>query len=474
MTILSSGGIRPSRLEYAEEPTQGTTPTDPDWQLVSPRVETLNPAMPVNYSEDAGLGDVDYRRAPLLEEAELEVEYALSRWFLDDNGDPQEMAAYGMQRVANILPSSLTFVSRTTFGSVDNDPATPKAAPGSTVEARYNPDSDSDSATGKASRIYSVMKGLDVNEGTLTCERGESTWMVELTCPAEHARPYQIDQPNSETALAVSSTDAGDSGLSVTIESEDGENSETVALDSDDATTVVSTTSPFADIDAIQVEDSEGNVIDGDGGRDYAGNIVVAVNTGGSGGDGDAPAQGEWLAVMWGSDEYGSTYGDPGIPPLGEEGSHATAPDRGADELPFYHPNNMSLERPVGSTFEEVGGVQSVEAEFANNVERSPSGGREQTQHHGMFGPEWTVTTSGETVTQAMQHEQAAGVGETTRVIFNRADDEFIDGVNAVVTETDLEQAAGENNMENEFTIMPQQGEDGGRALEISPAGSGA
>ena len=465
MTFLSAGGIRPSRVEYAPEPDQGVVQTDPAWQLVSPRIETLNPSMSIEYSEDAGLGDVDFRRDPLLESPELEIEYALHEWLLDGNDDPQNMAAYGMERVANILPSSLTVAARTTFGVVDNDTTTPKASPGSTVEARYN--TTASSATGKASRVYSVMKGLDVNEGTLTAERGESTWMVELTCPAEHGRPYQIDQPNAATLLALRSTDAGDTGIQVTIEDEGAATSETVSLDGSDATTLVSTSSQFSDIDAIQVEDSNGDVIDGEG-RDYVGNIIVAVNTG----DATSPAEGEWLAVMWGSDEYGNTYGDPGVPLLGG-GSHASY-TQPTNSLPFYHPNNMSVERPTGNSFEDVGGVSSAEISFANNVERTPTGGREQTNLHGMFAPESTITASGETIQQEMQHEQATGDGETTRVLFNRADDEYIDLVNAVVTETDLESAAGENNPESEFSLMPQKAEDGGRAIVISSAGSGA
>jgi hypothetical protein len=466
MTFLSAGGIRPTRAEFVPEPNQGVAPVDPAWQLISPRIETLNPPMPIEYSEDSGLGDVDFRRDPLLESPELELEYPLHEWLLDGSGDPQNMAAYGMERVANTLPSSLTFVSRTTFGLVDNDTSTPKTAPGSTVEARYH--TDAATATGKASRVYSTMKGLDVGEGTLTAERGESTWMVSLTCPAEHGRPYQIDQPNSSTLLALRSTDAGDTGIQVTIEDEGAGTTNTVSLDGSDATTLVSTDGQFADIDAIQVEDSNGDVIDGEGGRDYAGNIVIAVNTG----DATSPTEGEWLAVMWGSNEYGNTYGDPGIPLLGA-GSHASY-TQPTNSLPFYHPNNMSVERPVGDSFEDVGGVSSTEISFGNNVERTPTGGREQTNLHGMFAPEASITASGETIQQKMQHEQATGAGVTTRIVFNRADDEYIDLVNAVVPETDLESAAGENNPESEFSIMPQQAEDGGRALVISSAGSGA
>lgn len=478
MTILSSGGIRPSRLEYVEEPTQGASPDNPAWQLVSPRVETLNPSMTVNYSEDAGLGDVNYTRAPLLEEPSLEMEYALSHWLTDSNGDPNNLIAYGMQRIAGVLPSSLTFLARTTFGKVDNDTSTPKLQAGSTVDARYNPDAadDGSDSTGKASRIYSVLKGMDVNEGTLTGERGESTWMAEVTCPAEHGRPYQFDQPNSSSTLVVapagtletdgSSQFDSSTSLTVTIESEGGTKSEDVTFD---PSAMVATTTDFSDIDSIEVKDSNGNVIDGESGRDYQGNIVVAMNTG----DGTTPAAGEWLAVLWGSKEYGNTYGDPGTPSLGS-GSHASEPTTPQGSLPFYHPNNMSIERPVGNSFETVGGVTSVELSFENGIEPTPTGGREQTNLQAMFAPEWTVSSSGETISQHMQHEQAAGTGKDTRVIFNRADDEYVDGLQAVVTETDLESSAGENNTEMESTIMPQKGENGEHGVQISSPGSGA
>jgi hypothetical protein len=231
----------------------------------------------------------------------------------------------------------------------------------------------------------------------------------------------------------------------------------------------VSTTAPFANIDAAEVRDANGDVIDGDSGRDYAPNLAVAINDG----DETSPAVGEWLGVLWGSDEYGNTYGDPGIPTLGT-GSHGNLPSTPSGSLPFYHPNNMSVERPPENSFEDVGGVSAAEISFGNNLERTPTGGREQANLHGMFAPEGSITASGETIQQYMQHEQATGVGDTTRVVFNRDDDEYIDLVNAVVTETDLESSAGENNPESEFTLMPQQAEDGGRALEISSLGSGA
>jgi hypothetical protein len=292
--------------------------------------------------------------------------------------------------------------------------------------------------------------------------------MVSLTCPAEHGRPYQFDQPNASTLLAVEPQSAPDNDLKVAIENEGAGTTNNVTIPAG-STDPVSTTAPFANIDAAEVRDANGDVIDGDGGRDYAPNLAVAVNDG----DETSPTVGEWLGVLWGSGEYGNTYGDPGIPTLGT-GSHGNLPSTPSGSLPFYHPNNMSLERPVGSSFEDVGGVQSMEVSFGNNVERTPTGGREQTNLHGMFAPEGSVTASGETIQQAMSHEQATGVGETTRVTFNRTDDEYIDLVNAVVTETDLESAAGENSPDSEFTLMPQKAEDGGRALEISSAGGGA
>lgn len=470
MTIITEGGLLPSRIEYVEEPTQGTTPADPAWEMPSERVEEFDPGFALNYSEDAGLGDVDYQREVITEENELSISYALQRWFLDGTGGLQDMAAYGMVRSANRLPASLSVVRRVESGDLNPDYANaPLVQPASTIDARYNPASASDGSgsTAKVARSYDVLKGVDVGEATLTAERGESTWMSELTCPAEHGRSYQIDQPPETTDVLVWSSDAGDTDFQVVIEDEGNATSETITLDSTDATTQVLSANSYDNIDVVEILDPNGNVISEDSDT-YFGDIRIAINSGTA----TSPAEGEWLFVGFGANSYDNTYGDPGIPALGA-GSHAT-PISAADTRPtYYKPQNMSVERPVGDAIEHVGGVQSVELSFGNNVERTPSVGREQRQHHGMRGVEMSVTTDGETISKHMQNLQMMGDAETTRVLFNRADDEYIDNQSAVVSEAGTADSAGENATERDFSVLAQRGPAGEPAVDISAAGSG-
>lgn len=469
MTIITEGGLRPSRIEFVEEPRQGTTPKNPEWMMPSERVTAFNPGFAISYSEDAGLGDVDYSRQPIMEETEMEMTYALQhgQWLVDENGSPQGMASFGMLRTANLLPGSLTVTRRMSSGHQTGENA-PVIKPSSTVNARYNPEAtgDGSDSTPKATRTYAILKGVDINEGSITGERGESNVLVELTCPTERGRSYQIDQPPQETTLAVYSTNSADTGMSVSIESEDAETAETITLDSQDATTTVATTATFSDIDAVEVADQNGTIVSKDGAGGYEGNIVVGIDTGDPSATEYTPTMGEWLSIMWGSQEYGNAHGDEGVPTLGD-GTHAD-PISGESQPSFYSPQNIGIERPTGSAIEHAGGVQSIELTFENNIERTPEGGRQQIQHHGMRNLEATVAMFGETISSYMQHEAMTGVGEDTRFLFGRTDPEHVDWINAVVSEIDMESEAGSNSLEREATILGRQDENGGSAVSVS------
>lgn len=470
MSLITEGGLLPSRIEYVPEDVQGVTPTDPAWEMPSERVTEFDPGYALNYSEDTGLGEADYERAPTLEENELSITYALQRWLLDGGGALQDMAAYGLVRVANQLPSSLSVVRRVESGDLNPQYANaPLVEPSSTVNARYNPAAlaDGSDSTAKVTRAYDVLKGVDIGEATVSADRENTAWMVDLTAPAEHGRSYRIDQPNTATYLTVYSQDAADTNFVVYVEDEGNTTSEEITLDGTDATTLVSSANQYDNIDVVEFRDANGNVIDEDT-ASYGGPIVVAVNTG----DTTAPAEGEWLTVGWGTNDYENTYADPGVPALGA-GSHA-APISAAGERPtYYSPQNLRVERPVGTPIEHAGGVQSVELTVGNNVDRTADSGREQRQHHGMRGFETTVTLDGETVSTYMHNESARSVAETTRFFFNQADDEWIDAQSAVVTESPRGDSAGENSASREFSILAQRGPDGEPALDISAAGSG-
>lgn len=437
MTIQTEGGLRPSRVEMVEESTQGVTPSDPAWSAISDRITTFETEgfgpEPV---EKAGLGDTVHDIEPGLEEPEVTLGYSLQKWFTDGSGGPNDLSAYGIQRVAGSSPASLTIVERMTSGDNTNDVL---IEPESTVDYNYNGNT---SASAKESRIYTVSKGCEVNEPTLTAEPSEVEWAVEATVMADHGRSYQIDQPNASTTLTVESTASGDTGLTVVIENEDASTTDSITLDSADATTPVLGTASFSNIDAIEVTDGSGNVVD------HAGDIIVSVESDSS----TTGAQpGEALAVLYGSNFYGNTFGDPGVPTLGA-GSHAAEIG-----TPFYQVGNLGVYRPPGSLFEAAGSVQTIEVSVENDDERTPvQRSREQRIHIGMQTIELSVTYDSETGSHRSLVQRMSMEEQDTVLEFDRQGSETLTLDRSVVTETPRTREATENSSEQEITLRAQ------------------
>lgn len=436
MTIQTEGGLRPSRIEYVEEDEQGVTPTDPAWLIPSDRMTMFETdGFGPEAVEKAALGETVHELSPGLEEPEITVGYDLQRWFTDGSGNPDDLSAYGIQRVAGSTPSSLTIVERIESGDATENVL---LAPQSTVDYHYN---DNASATAKASRIYTVSRGCEVAAPTLTADPSEVDWAVETTVQPDRGRSFQIDQPPSTTTLVVASTASGDNNVSVTIESEGAGTTETVALDGTDSTTPVVTTSTFSDIDAIQAEDGSGNV------ADHAGDIIVSINSGTT----TAPTAGEALSVLYGSNFYGNTTGDYGVPALGG-GSHGTA--IGTE---FYKVGNLGVFRPASTLFEAAGSVQTIELSVENDNERTAiQRSREQRIHIGMQTIEMTVTYDSETgshqnLVQRMSMEELDTVLE-----FDRAGAETVTLADTIVAETARTREATENSSEQEVTLRAQ------------------
>lgn len=169
-----------------------------------------------------------------------------------------------------------------------------------------------------------------------------------MTYQFEKIRSYQIDQPSSSTLLAFESTDSSDTSLSIDVENEGAGTTETVSLDGSDATTVVSSSSNFSDIDSISLQ------------SESTGDIKVYVNSGSQ----TTPSKGDQLATIPGSDTYNGIEGDLGVPALGN-GSHASA-------------LNSSYELFLGDTIERPDGtttwaydISSIEFTVSNNLETS-------------------------------------------------------------------------------------------------------
>lgn len=434
MTIQTEGGLNPSRIEFVPEQTQGITPSDPAWELVSDRVTSFETeGFGPEAVEKAGLGDTVHDIEPGLEEPEITIGYSLQRWFKDATGDPNDLSAYGMQRVAGSTPASVTMVERMQSGEATENVY---IDPASTVEFNYN---GNDSATAKESRIYTVAKGCEVSEPTLTAEPEEVEWAVETGLMCDQGRSYQIDQPPTEGQLVVHSTDPADSDLDVYIESEDGATSDTITLDSADAQTPVVGTTPIADIDAIEVRDSNGDV------ADHVGDIVISTDDG-------AGAADEALAVLYGSSFYGNTHGDHGVPPT-EGGSHAT--ELGTD---FYQVGNLGVYRPPSQLFEIAGSVQQIELSIENDNERTPmQRSREQRIHIGMQTVELSVTYDSETGSHRSLVQRMSMNEENMALEFDRAGDETLTLNRSVVTETPRGREAEENNTEQELTLRAQE-----------------
>ena len=436
MTIQSEGGLRPSRIEFVEESTEGETPDDPEWELISDRVTNFETdSYGPEGVEKAGLGDTVHTIEPGLEEPSLTIEYDLQRWFTNADGSPNDLTAYGFMRVAGSTPSSLTIVERMQSGEATENVY---VAPESTVDYNYN---NNDAATEKESRIYTVAKGCEVSEPTLNADPSEVDWGVETDIMVDAGRSFQIDQPQAATTLMVESTDASDTGVHVAIESADTTATDAIALDGTDATTPVVSTVEFSDIDAIEVQDANGNV------TDHVGDIIVSVNSG----DASTPAVGEALAVLYGSDFYGNTHGDYGVPVTGA-GSHAS--EIGTE---FYKVGNLGVFRPPDSLFEAGGSVQTIELSVENDNDRTPiQRSREQRTHVGMQTIEMTVTYDSETGSHRNLVQRMSMDPADTVLEFDRAGTEVATVTDSVVTETGRTREATENSGEQEVTLRAQ------------------
>lgn len=291
-------GVAPQRIEFAREDylgsgTYGVTPTDPEFLKYSDNVRNINVTPEAVLERRGGLGSADprsFERGP--ESHEAVVTYDLVKWLGSASGD----AAYdGIERQGDeLLPDSHTLLTREDKTQV---------AAGATVSGN----------TARPTRLYLYGRGGLIGEGVVQGNPSEQQPItVELTYQFQYLRAQQIDQPTSseaDTYLAVKSTDSSDTGLSVDIEDEGAATSETVTLDSSDATTVVSSSSQYGDIDAIYVSGAN------------TGDIVVSINSGTD----TSPSEGDELARVYGSATYDGVESDYGVPTLGSGSREAVS-----------------------------------------------------------------------------------------------------------------------------------------------------
>lgn len=136
-------------------------------------------------------------------------------------------------------------------------------------------------------RTYVVLTGCKPASARIPGDPGTpGPITVEITYTAEKGRQYEISQPATASALTVVSTNpTADAGISVTIESDGGVQTETVAMG---GTGLV----VFASIDAISLS------------GECQGTVTVAAGT-------------TVLASIAGKESYDGTDGDLGVPAFG-------------------------------------------------------------------------------------------------------------------------------------------------------------
>lgn len=366
MSTNAESGLRNQRIEFARESTFGAAPADPSFLKYSDTISSFSATPEAVLEERRGLGSpdpADFERGP--ESHEVTVSYDLVKWF-SATGD----AAYdGLVRDAdNRLPASHSLVAREDKGA---------------VPAEHTVSGNASYAT----RIYVVGTGGLVDEVAITGDPSDSQPVqIELTYTYQYLRPYQIDQPDAATDVVVSSTDAGDTGVSVTIEDEGAATSETVTTDGTDGTTLVQTTATFGDIDAIDVA------------GDHVGDIEVAINSGSD----TTPSAGDTLAVIAGSANYGGVESDGGVPALGT-GSH--------EALGSPSPETFIGDRILRGTNPFIHEINSATLTVSNNVESMEvSDGFGMSLHAGNRNVTMEATMFGENTTYDMVSDHLQNV----------------------------------------------------------------
>ena len=276
----SENALQDIRLEWAEEPTVGDPPTDPDWQPFSGEIDEVSASIDGGKEAVDSLGFRDFiEMYRSVEESELTVSYAQYQFPLDSSGNIVDPIGYPMVLPEGEWPS-LTVTMRQDVGS--------------------------GGATGAGYREFLVAYGARPTASTLDGDPSAAEPIPqELTLPAATIRPHIIHQPASATALVVRSSDPTDT-VDVTIESEGATTTDTVTLSGSDPNTAT-TTESFGDIDAIYAE------------GDHAGDIQVGTD------DGSGAIDVELLEKPLTGTNTDGVDSVEGIPPLGS-GSHATVP----------------------------------------------------------------------------------------------------------------------------------------------------
>ena len=307
MPLNVESGSRRTEYHWVAETVDANgdaqTPTDPNWKLYSSVVTGYEPESEATHDERTGIGNVDpIDKKRQQESHEVTVTYDLERFPVDGSNNTLDPLADGWLRdIDNNLRATHSVMEIVKLDSV---------IASNTVHAKYfatgrgnsHPSGDAPEATSLATRMVDYSFGGRPSEPALSLSAGDNAVaQVELAYMFDKRRKYQLDQPDASTYLTLRSTDASDTGVTVTLEAVDGATVEDITLDGTDATTAVVTTSQYDSLGAVAPAE------------ELTGTLEVYVDE-----STDQTGQpGQLLTVVGGKDDYDGIEGDEGVPPLG-------------------------------------------------------------------------------------------------------------------------------------------------------------
>ncbi|WP_455448310.1 hypothetical protein [Natrinema thermotolerans] len=367
----------------------------------------MDPGPSLARQDSLGTPDaVDHNRGP--EEPEATVGYDLQRFPVDVDDNPVDASAYGILRDQyNDLIGTILAVGRREYGG-GND--------------------------GAGVREYSVVRGSGVDSVSPTLDpSAENPILMELGLTARKNRSYLIHQPSAATTLEIVSTEAADT-MEITIEDEGASTTETIALD---GTTAVTTTSEFADIDAIWLADNpDGNVTISDG-------------------------SGTTLCELTGGLEYSGddqpVDGDRGVPPTGA-GSHA-----GEIGTNFEHFVGDRFERPAGEavrarinsaswTIENNINTQALHSTRAPAIDAGNRGVSVDADAAGPYISHKSMMEALQKVQQHIEHELSGGIFRFKNAVPTDSASRTVEAEQAVASISETFSCSGDPAIELEAT----------------------
>lgn len=277
------------------------TPTDPTFNLYSTVVNSEEIEPSAEFDNRLGLGNylpVEKKRQQ--ETHELTVAYDLQRFPVDASGNPQDAFADVVLRdIDNRIENTHTFLEVSKKETI---------LPESTWHYRYfsdeelgntHPSGTDPGATSKPTRTEHYGRGCIAEEATMElAPEDASVISSELQYVAHKFRRYQIDQPAATETIAVKSTNSADTGATVDIETTDGATSESLTLDSSDATVLVTSSNTYGSLRVSLPTDISGDL------EVYTYDSTNAVAK-------------QLLTVIRGADARDGIEGDRGVPLVG-------------------------------------------------------------------------------------------------------------------------------------------------------------